>query len=317
MSDFKRILAIVDPTSDEHPALHKAAAIAARYEAQLELFVCESRAVREARIAAKLVRPSTESPAGEAFAADPKGMLEALAEPLRARGLQVTTEIECGEPLHVALIDRAKRAGADLMVKDTHHHSLLKRTLLTNTDWELIRRCPMPLLLTKPAKWRSLPVFVAAVDPGHADDKPAALDHRILALACGLAGRMAARLRVVHAYIPVAIIAGATAATPPMVGGVSPEVLAAEEEAKRRQLRALTAPYRIPQEDVYLDVGAPGEFLPRVAEELHADVMVMGAIARSGLKRIFVGNTAERVLERLPCDALIVKPLAFPRDLPC
>jgi universal stress protein E len=36
-------------------------------------------------------------------------------------------------------------------------------------------------------------------------------------------------------------------------------------------------------------------------------VMTMGAIARSGLKRIFVGSTAEDVLERLPCDALVVK----------
>jgi nucleotide-binding universal stress UspA family protein len=37
----------------------------------------------------------------------------------------------------------------------------------------------------------------------------------------------------------------------------------------------------------------------------------MGAIARSGLKRIFIGSTAEDVLERLPCDALIVKPPNF------
>jgi len=41
------------------------------------------------------------------------------------------------------------------------------------------------------------------------------------------------------------------------------------------------------------------------------DVMVMGAVSRRGLDRIFLGSTAERVLDRLPCDLLIVKPEGF------
>jgi nucleotide-binding universal stress UspA family protein len=31
-------------------------------------------------------------------------------------------------------------------------------------------------------------------------------------------------------------------------------------------------------------------------------------MSRSGLKRIFIGNTAERVLDGLQCDVLVVKP---------
>jgi universal stress protein E len=33
----------------------------------------------------------------------------------------------------------------------------------------------------------------------------------------------------------------------------------------------------------------------------------MGAMSRSGLKRIFIGNTAEKVLDSLQCDVLIVR----------
>jgi universal stress protein E len=44
--------------------------------------------------------------------------------------------------------------------------------------------------------------------------------------------------------------------------------------------------------------------------------MIMGAISRSGLQRAFIGSTAERVLDRLPCDALIVKPPGFSASLP-
>jgi universal stress protein E len=44
---------------------------------------------------------------------------------------------------------------------------------------------------------------------------------------------------------------------------------------------------------------------------LRADVVVMGAISRSALERLFVGSTAEAVLDKLHCDVLIVKPAEF------
>jgi universal stress protein E len=44
--------------------------------------------------------------------------------------------------------------------------------------------------------------------------------------------------------------------------------------------------------------------------------VVLGAISRRGLKRVFIGSTAEDVLEKLPCDALIVKTPNFAEVLP-
>ena len=37
----------------------------------------------------------------------------------------------------------------------------------------------------------------------------------------------------------------------------------------------------------------------------------MGAVSRSALERLFIGSTAEAVLDKLSCDVLIVKPAAF------
>ena len=53
------------------------------------------------------------------------------------------------------------------------------------------------------------------------------------------------------------------------------------------------------------------EAIPEAAHTLRASVVVMGAVSRSGLKRVFIGNTAERVLNRLSCDVLVVKPAHF------
>jgi universal stress protein E len=42
----------------------------------------------------------------------------------------------------------------------------------------------------------------------------------------------------------------------------------------------------------------------------------MGAISRSGIKRLFVGHTAERVIDRLGCDVLVLKPAGFRTPVP-
>jgi universal stress protein E len=42
----------------------------------------------------------------------------------------------------------------------------------------------------------------------------------------------------------------------------------------------------------------------------------MGAVSRSALRRLLIGNTAERVLDELGCDVLIVKPRGFKTTVP-
>jgi nucleotide-binding universal stress UspA family protein len=53
--------------------------------------------------------------------------------------------------------------------------------------------------------------------------------------------------------------------------------------------------------------GDPATELPYLAKSVRARLVVMGAVSRSGLKRVFIGNTAERVLDSLGCDVLVVK----------
>ncbi len=306
MGYIKQILVIVDPTVSEHPAVSKAALLAEKFNARLELFVCDTKAAREIRLLSH-VRGKPGAPAPINI----KALLESLAEPLRARGLDVTTETTWADPLHLGLIDRMRHTKADLVVKDTHHHTLAQRTFLTNTDWQLIRGCPVPLLLTKSAPWTSAPRIVAAVDPGHVNDKPEILDHWIVEHASLFAQRLHGELHVLHVYVPMAMVGAATVASPSMGTAVMPEDLTMEEQSRRKLVTSLVSEYNVPPENIHLELGGPAQVLPIAAARVHADVMTMGAIARSGLKRIFVGSTAEDVLERLPCDALIVKPPQF------
>jgi universal stress protein E len=54
--------------------------------------------------------------------------------------------------------------------------------------------------------------------------------------------------------------------------------------------------------------GPPALKIPEVARKMQAALVVMGAISRSRLQRMFIGSTAERVLDALSCDVLVIKP---------
>lgn len=297
--NINNILVIVDPTATAHPAVDKAALLATKLNARVELYVCDTRATRESRLSSANA------------VVDVRALLQKMAGPLRERGIDVTTEAEFGDPLVEKLVQRTRDTSADLVVKDTHHHSLARRTFLTNTDWELIRACPVPLLLTRSAQWAQTPRIVAAVDPGHTNDKPALLDQRILEHGRYLAQRLGGELHALHAYIPVSVIAAAVSREPPTALAVSPQDLKQEQEEKMREVAQLAGRFGVDAAHIHVQLGGPAQVLPQAARDLHADVMVMGALSRRGLKRAFIGSTAEDVLEQLGCDALVVKPADF------
>jgi universal stress protein E len=180
--------------------------------------------------------------------------------------------------------------------------------LLTNTDWNLIRTCPTPLWLTKAQDLSKTPTIVAAIDPTHEHDKPASLDDYILGLTTMLASKTGATMHAFHSFDPRIALATATA------NAYIPASLPYEEiekdmrELHGRRFDEVTGFYDIPEDHKHLISGATHEELPEIARKLKADVIVMGAIARNRWKRLFVGATAERTLEHVPCDLLIVKP---------
>jgi universal stress protein E len=90
------------------------------------------------------------------------------------------------------------------------------------------------------------------------------------------------------------------------------EASAAAQKALDRELRSR----RIPKAQRHLIGRHPSDAIAQTARETHSSIVVMGAISRSGLKRWFIGNTAERTLDLLSCDVLIVKPAQFASRVP-
>ena len=94
------------------------------------------------------------------------------------------------------------------------------------------------------------------------------------------------------------------------------EVTEAMRAAHTAAVHELTDAHGIRRDCVHVQHGNTRELIVALTESLHPDVIVMGAVSRRGLKRLFLGNTAEQVLDRLACDLLIVKPFGFETSVP-
>jgi len=294
------LVAVSDPSASRQKAIRRAAALASSTGATVELF----NAI-PSTLSSGIAHAEAEQ--FTRYAADQSlRQLERTANRLRREDIVVETTVQTGFPVHQAILRQAKQTKADLVVIEAHKHNLFARLLLTQTDFELIRHCPVPLLIVKgTAAWRH-PRILAALDPFHANDKPSALDGEIIAAAHALGKAVHGVVHAAHVYqsLPGTILPMPVA---PTVVAANPAEEKAYRTAMRRRFNEAADRHQIARPRAHLVCGDAAVQLPRLARSLHAGLVVMGAASRSGLKRIFIGNTAERVLDSLPCDVLVVK----------
>lgn len=295
MMQLNKVMVVVEPEEQAQPALDKAKHLAKLADCELELVLAEFNSYLEDGyyfdpVQAQQLRYEH----GDRRMKE----LESLAAPLRDQGLEVSCTTAWGNPPHLEIVSRVKESKPDLLIKSSRHHSKVSRLLLSNEDWELVRYCPVPLLLVKSQEWASEPVFLAAVDPDHVHDKPAALDKKLIASAQTMAGLAQGSVHLFHSNW-----------VPPL-SGVYP--LVADEQAEDKKLKSLAEANDVQPENCHWSSEDIGHSLAACVEELGVSAVIMGAVSRSRLDRLLVGSTAEKVLDSLECDVLVVKPDQMP-----
>ncbi|MGH8285850.1 MAG: universal stress protein [Steroidobacteraceae bacterium] len=306
MRSIRRILVAVKNPAARSPVLvAKAAQLAKASGAELELFHALDAPVFVEMIGsqrpAKAYEHATRKEALES--------LERLATRLRRHGLRVTTRAEWDFPAADAIVRRATATRADLIVAGRHAGKHTIAWLLGLTDWELLRTSPVPVLLVKSTQLYRRPAVLAAIDPAHAFAKPSKLDSEILRIGAEITRATRGSLHALHSYLPNPFVAPALAET--TSAGFAVQLRKDAEKTARARFDKALASTDIPSSRRHLLDSHPVDAIPSAARRTRSAIVVMGAISRSGLKRLFIGNTAERVLDRLTCDVLVVKPKKF------
>jgi len=292
------LVAVREPGARKQIAIRKAARLAASTGARVTLFHAFS-----APLPLPDPLPSDPKAILRAVAKQRRDQLQKLARPLRAQGLEVQCDVAWDFPPAHAIVRRVLADKPDLVVAESHRHSKVARWFLANSDWELIRECPCPVWFVKQARLAKNPIVLTAIDPSHAHAKPAALDDRLLQAAASVTRQVGGKIALIHVedigrILPPRLIT--RPASDAAIGAVTLEDM--DRLAKRNRVTVATR---------VLKMGIPADALVASTAELKADLLVMGAVSRSGLRHSHIGSTAEAVIDAVMCDVLVVKPRPF------
>lgn len=297
MKRFARILVDIDALAAVHPALDRAIEVARAHGARL-------------KVVDVLDMP------GDARSRLPRGLEDVLVQQRRGRlaalaaaatGVNVEHEVLMGRA-SIELVREVLRSGHDLLVR-SHARDLSARRPFGAVDMQLFRQCPCPVWAVAPGAMAAPRRVLAAVHATADDAVEEALNRRIVETALLMAGIGGGSLVVFQAWNAFGEELLRSHAQPDEVAAY---VKAASDTAQQA-LDALIASFgdRLASARVALTKGDPEEILPPFTVSEGIDLVVMGTVARTGIPGLVIGNTAERLLQRLVCSVLAVKPDRF------
>ncbi|MFT6310587.1 MAG: universal stress protein A [Porticoccus sp.] len=123
---------------------------------------------------------------------------------------------------------------------------------------------------------------------------------QVAAKARHIADASNAKLSVIHVIEPISFSYG---------GDIPLDFTSIQEDIQaqaKTQLAKLGVEYGINEEDQYIMLGRPENEIHGLAEEIDANLIVVGSHGRHGLALIF-GSTANGVLHGAGCDVLAVR----------
>ena len=306
MNTIKKILAVIDPSKEEQIALNRSFELARKSGGQITAFLSIYDFSYE--MTTMLSREERDA-MRDAVISDRKVWISSLIDKHDANITVDTLVVWHNRPFE-SIVETVLDRDYDIVIKGTHQHDTLKSVIFTPTDWHLIRKCPVPLLLVKDHEWPAGGQILAAVNASSEEETHQALNHTILHDAAFLAELIEGNLNLVNAY----------PGTPVNIAIEIPEFNAGQytQSVKEHHVKAthkLADKYQIPTSQCHIKEGLPEDVLPQVANQLDAELVVMGTVGRTGISAALIGNTAEHVIDCLNCDLLALKPDGYKSPL--
>ncbi|MBE9520013.1 MAG: universal stress protein [Proteobacteria bacterium] len=187
----------------------------------------------------------------------------------------------------------------------------MKDILFGSTAMHLMRKCPCPVWMMKPGQSQPYNQILVAVDVTASDTEENKLNTKIMDMATSLAHLEQSELHIVYAwdFPPKSYMNGKFGKSPGEIEKLESET----HKLHKRYLDDFLKKYALDKvkSQVHLLKGKASDLVPELAEKWRIDLIVMGTLCRTGIPGFFIGNTAEKVLHRVNCSVLTVKPEDF------
>lgn len=303
MERFKNIL-VYAGTEQPEVAVTRAATLALENNAALTLMDVVKPIPKALGLVTDAAKPEDLE---RLVAADRRRRLLDLAGDVSDTGLKLDVVVAIGDPA-TEITRTVIRNEHDLVVKTADGYSAAGR-LFGSVAKSLLRLCPCPVWLLKPQIHGEFDRVLAAIDVESDHQKHVELNRKILEIAYSIARRNNAELHIVAAWQ-----LWMEDALRRRAGDDAVDSIRKNHEAKvQRALDELMqAPYASAKEiSVHLEHGPAASVIQNVADEIEADLMVMGTVCRTGVAGLLIGNTAETVISEVTCSLLALKPDGF------
>jgi universal stress protein E len=296
MSQYQRLLLIINPALRLSQAINHAAALAKASGASLH--IC---ALIPSWKLLSLLEEGDREKARADYLQDHRDWLKYQASHLHDKGIEVTTEANWADDMQQDILDHIAEMQPDLLIKQVQRESGLKRAFFTPLDWRLLRHCPIPVYLlgeVAPALPRKV---VAAVDVSKNLARDNELNERIIQQACSLAIQCQAELHLIYACDISTLYLG------DMGGGglVLSDLARHLRKGHEQSFIDIADRYGVPSERRHFIEGHPVAVLSTFADEQSMDVIVMGRVQAHGLEKL-LGSTTEHILFQLSSSLLAV-----------
>ncbi len=279
-----RLFVITDPTARHQAALVKALLVAKMADCEIHAFLCTGRDIAEDGDFA------SRGDFGDQPLTDAEQWLEQQLEPCRVAGIPLSTEIVRDKNWHDAALHSIARADCDLVIKSSFHHGKARRFYGKTSDYNLMRHCACPVLFVHQAQeWQSNRVL-ACVDLESTDNQHARLNGVVVRDARGLADIVAMDLYIAAAHR----------------GDLDADNLPLQGRGHEVDLERLGGLFGVEPERVLLRRGETLATLKDICDEIDPSIVVLGTLARRGLRGKLIGNTAEKLLDLVDADVLTV-----------
>ena len=304
MIKYRNILVVIDPCMESQPALYRAVEVA-RLQDNATITVFMSIYDFSYEITSILsVEERDEMRQG--VVNQRQAWLENLISPYLNEGLDIRLKVIWHSRPSESILHEVSQTDYDLVVKSAHHHSLLESFIFTPLDWQLIRKCQLPVLLVKEHDWPADGNIVVALNFSDEPDQ-GALNLKLFKEANHVAKLVHGKVHLVNA-VPAPTVNIALE-----VPGFTPEIYNEAILAHHQgMMDEFAREHHVPTEQTHVVEGLPEDVLPEIAEQLDAELILLGSLGRTGWSAALIGNTAEQVVDGLHCDLLVLKPDAIP-----
>lgn len=209
----------------------------------------------------------------------------------------IRTQVVVTEDIANWVVDYCQDKNFDIVLKAGHRSETLFHT---PCDWELIRQLKIPVLIASQQHWRQKHAVLAAIDPNAKDAEHRELNDTILRWTKKWAETFECEIHVVY-NLPVSKVLRE-------LDIIDVKEYAHEHRAEgEAQLTAVLKDYELPNVKLHITAGTPERSIPHCANELKAELVIMGSTGRTGFTGMLLGNVVEKTMHKLRTDSLVIE----------